>query len=48
MRVNVEKTKMMISSESAGKITEERKFSCVVSRKGLGRSNSRFAGFGFI
>lgn len=34
---------MMISTENAGKITEERKFSCVVCREGLG-SNFRFAG----
>ena len=43
LRVNVEKKKMMISTENAGKITEERKFSCVVCREGLG-SNFRFAG----
>lgn len=47
LRVNVEKKKMMISTENADKITEERKFSCVVCREGLG-SNFRFAGVACI
>ena len=39
MRVNVKKTKTMISSENTGKVTIEGKFPCAVCRKGVG-SNS--------
>lgn len=39
LRVNVKKMNMKISSENAGKVTEEGKFHCPVCRKGLS-SNS--------
>ena len=40
LRVYVKKTKMIISSKNAGKVTVEGKCSCVVCRKGVG-SNLR-------
>ena len=36
MRVNVKKTKMVISSKNNGKVTVEGKFPCAVCRKGIG------------
>ena len=39
LRVNVKKTKIMISSENDGMVKTEDKFSCAVYRKGVG-SNS--------
>ena len=36
MGINVKKTKLMINSENAGKVTMEIKLSCVGCRKGLG------------
>ena len=44
LRVNVRKTKMIINSENAGKVTVEGKFRCVVCRKGVG-SNFIFCQF---
>ena len=35
LRVNVKKTKIMISSENAGKVTIKGTFSCAVCRKGV-------------
>ena len=34
LRVNVKKTKMIISSQNAGKVKIEGKFSCAVCRRG--------------
>ena len=36
LRINVKETKIIISTENAGKVTEEDKFSCGVYRKGAG------------
>ena len=42
LRVNVKKTKMMISSENSVKFTEEGKFLCAIWRKGVGSNLSQF------
>ena len=40
LRVNIKKTKTMINSENAGKVTVEGKFPCAVCRKGVGSNSS--------
>ena len=39
LRPNVEKTKMVLSSKNAGKVTMEGKFLCAVYKKGVGSSS---------
>ena len=39
LRADVKKTKTIISSENAGKVTADGKFPCAVCRKGVGRKS---------
>ena len=42
VRVNVKKTKMMISSKNVGKVTIEGTFPCAACRKSVGRKSILF------